>query len=198
MKEKFEKLNILRTTEAERLLDDYKRTFAAQKQSTFSFFLFTLTLIIGADQLISGLKAENERLKKQISETQSTRRESSVSVLSSTASSTSDRLTGLSRQVDLYRELTGLEMVEVQTGEDEDRMQWKCSLIGRSPNHPLNFTLSFSAANESFEYVPDIPAGSLLTSTLPAYLQEDISFGPEQLQLFYWRAMNFLMSQRDL
>ena len=37
MKEKFEKLNILRTTEAERLLDDYKRTFAAQKQSTFQF-----------------------------------------------------------------------------------------------------------------------------------------------------------------
>jgi hypothetical protein len=34
MREKFERLNTLRTTEAEKLLSDYKRAFTAQKQST--------------------------------------------------------------------------------------------------------------------------------------------------------------------
>lgn len=188
MKEKFERLNLLRTTEAEKLLSDYKKTFTAQKQSTDELQF----IVVGADQLINGLKSENERRKAQIQQlTNNSRRDSNVSVTSTTSShsSTADQLQNLSRLADLYRELSGLEM------ESVSEWTWKCTLTGRLGS--LNFTLHFDEDAESFEYTPQVPSNSPLVSVLPAYLLEDISFGPEQLQLFFWRAMNFLMTSES-
>jgi hypothetical protein len=141
--------------------------------------------------LIAGLKTENERLKAQVQQlaASETRRESNVSTTSATSSSSStseQQSQQLSRLIDLYREMTGLEM------EVSGDFAWKCALTGRLGT--LHFDLSFDEDALSFEYVPRVPQSSPLVKSLPAYLMEEISFGPEQLQLFLWRAMNFLMT----
>lgn len=151
---------------------------------------------VGAEQLISALKSENERLKSQVNDLSATnanssnRRDSSVSVASTTSSVASTSLDGqsLARQVDLYRELSGLDLEVV------GQFAWKCSLSGRLGT--LRFDLCFNEASEHFEYTPNIQqhdSSSSIANVLPAYLLEEISFGPDQLQLFFWRAMNFLM-----
>jgi len=45
-----------------------------------------------------------------------------------------------------------------------------------------------------YEYKPTFSPKSAIASRLPAYLLEEIQFDADQLQLFFWRALNFLMT----
>lgn len=60
----------------------------------------------------------------------------------------------------------------------------------------LGFTFDLRSAQDGsqYEYQPTFNLNSSMASRLPAYLQEEIVFDADQLQLFFWRALNFLMT----
>lgn len=126
LREKFQQLNMLRTTAAEALLQEYKRS--AEER-------------IGvAEKLVESLKRENEALKRRLSEQDGTnaapaglsRRVSDVSNL------TADRPDALRPIVELYRQLSGLQVsADLDSGEAGDSLTWHCLLSGRQGGNHL-------------------------------------------------------------
>jgi hypothetical protein len=110
--------------------------------------------------------------------------------------------------------MCGLEII--QASHDEN--VFNCALTGR--NGSFDFTLTavrsdgtgdissgepnlYSSrdsistnGNVIFQYIysPAFLPSSAIASRLPAYLLEEIAFDADQLQPFFWRALNFLMS----
>jgi hypothetical protein len=75
LQRRFEQLNMLRTTNAEKLLAEYKRTAETRDHA--------------AQKLMESLKAENSLLKERIESQTRSRRDSNVSVVSTTSVGTS-------------------------------------------------------------------------------------------------------------
>lgn len=90
--------------------------------------------------------------------------------------------------LNLYRNLSGLAVTTLCENK------WSCSLEGR--HGAYSFELEFDPEEGEFTYtpVPSKDSGSVW-ERLPSYLKEEIVFGEGYLQSFFWRALNFLMSQ---
>lgn len=58
----------------------------------------------------------------------------------------------------------------------------------------FTFDLRCDQEGSQYEYRPTFGLHSSMASRLPAYLREEIAFDADQLQLFFWRALNFLMT----
>lgn len=110
-------------------------------------------------------------------------RESNVSMLSHMTSG------GVvtSNLVCLYRNLSGLSI------EPIDENHWECSIEGRQGSY--DFELEFDPDEAEYTYKPKFSQESVIWDRLPAYLKEEIVFGQNHLQSFFWRALNFLMAQ---
>lgn len=197
LRQKFQQLNMLRTTAAEALLEDYKKTSEER--------------IMAAERVIDSLRRENEALKTRLEEhTGSTNGNLAAprtpSRLSDASTLTVERTDLFRPLLELYESLSGLR---VTTDLDQERL-WHCSLGGRqggmpSPPFPslslfspvpveFAFDLAFDEQEGQYRYTPKFPPKSPIASRLPGYLQDEIAFDPDQLQLFFWRALNFLMS----
>lgn len=100
---------MLRTTAAEALLDEFKKSAEQRIQA--------------AEKVIEGLKKENEALRKKTESLMQTKagRVSDVSTLSS------EQTEALRPIVDLYGRLSGLE---ISTDLDRDNL-WHCSINGK-------------------------------------------------------------------
>ncbi len=189
MRQKFDELNMLRTTAAERALEDYKR--AAERR------------IQAAEALIEALRQENEVLSKRSSEEERLHHLLPHAGRLSDVSSTSTARGGggafggraeddgpLQAVVDLYQSLSGLQ---VSPDDERPSSLWHCSIGGRQG--AFTFDLCLDAPARQYAYKPTFPPHAPIVARLPGYLQEEISFDCDQLQLFFWRALNFLMSQ---
>jgi hypothetical protein len=160
---------MLRTTAAEALLEEYKKSAEDR--------------IKAAERVIEGLRKENESLRRKAeSGPAKSARVSDVSAVSA------DQANGLRPIVDLYGRLSGLEILS----DLETENLWHCSINGRQGD--FTFDLSFEEEERQYSYVPTFSTKMPISSRLPAYLQEEIVFDCDQLQLFFWRALNFLMS----
>lgn len=62
------------------------------------------------------------------------------------------------------------------------------------PSIEFSFDLTLEEAESQYRYAPTFPERSQIASRLPAYLMEEITFDRDQIQLFFWRALNFLMT----
>jgi len=89
--------------------------------------------------------------------------------------------------IDLYRELTG---IDIQSASEN---QWECTIGGRQGEY--SFELNFDPSEDQYSYRPLIEDQSPVWTKLPTYLKEEISFDRDQIQLFFWRALNFLMTK---
>lgn len=69
-----------------------------------------------------------------------------------------------------------------------------CNLFILNPCLEFTFDLRSDQDGVQYEYRPTFSLDSSMASRLPAYLQEEIAFDADQLQLFFWRALNFLMT----
>jgi hypothetical protein len=172
---KFDQLCNLKKTSAEQLLEEYKQKSEARSQA--------------ASSLINSLREENARLKSALQESTSLggqRRDSITSITTTTSTASSAYL---DRTLELYRVLTGLDIST--TAVDETR--WKCRLSGKKGG--LDFELELvNFETGTFCYRPLFSADDSIFTRLPSYLTEEIEFGADHLQLFFWRAFNFLMS----
>jgi hypothetical protein len=117
LREKFQHLNMLRTTAAEALLEEYKKSSEDR--------------IKAAERVIDGLRKENESLRKR-SENSNPVRSSRVSDVSTLSV---DQASGLRPIVDLYGKLTGLEVA----ADSETLNLWHCSISGRQGGNPIYF-----------------------------------------------------------
>jgi hypothetical protein len=165
-------------TSAEQLLEEYKQKGEARIQA--------------ASSLINSLREENARLKAALQEHSDNsigvgnRRDSTASI-TTTTSMTSNA--SIDRLLELYRVLTGLEIST--TGVDDTH--WKCRLSGKKGGFDFELELvNFEAG--TFCYRPLFSTDDAISTRLPSYLTEEIEFGADHLQLFFWRAFNFLMS----
>lgn len=121
---------MLRTTAAEALLQEYKKN--AEER------------IVAAERLIESVKKENEALKKKLSESDNnnslnsqSRRVSDVSTL------TVDRMDTLRPIIDLYRQLSGLQIsADIDAGEVS--LKWHCLLAGRQGGKTTRQSLIFA------------------------------------------------------
>lgn len=185
LQSQFEKLSMLRTTAAEQLLEDYKKNSEAR--------------FAASQNLISSLRAENALLKERVSSlTSKSSRESNVSMLSMMSTNTTAASSNL---IYLYKNLSGLSI------EPVDENKWNCSIEGRQGGiadlswsyhaHWLDyeFSLEFDSDEAEYTYTPKFMEDCAVWERLPAYLKEEIVFGQNHLQAFFWRALNFLMTQ---
>lgn len=189
LRQKFQQLNMLRTTAAESLLEQYKENAESR--------------IKASESLIESLRLENQALKQHLKEASSSinlrsdnHRMSDISII------TNDRVEQPKPLIDLYRRMSGMQILV----DSESTNLWHCSLEGRhggtlSPFLTslvtlLEFTFDLRLNEEASEYsyTPTFPAKSVIASRLPAYLLEEIAFDCDQIQSFFWRALNFLMT----
>lgn len=171
LRERFEKLSMLKHSSAEQLLGEYKKAAATRDAATQS--------------LIEGLRSENALLKERLdTQIAKSSRESNVSTLS-TATSAGASVEAASI-IRLYKSLCGLEVLALA----EDK--WACTLEGRTGSYAFELEL----AEAEFTYTPvSTSKTSAVWDRLPSYLKEEIVFGEGYLQSFFWRALNFLMTQ---
>ena len=156
-------------------MEQYKRTHEARAQA--------------AESLIQALRTENAQLKATLSnatELSGGRRDSIASTISSTSTTTST--TANTSIMEVYRLMSGLEITNVASEE-----RWKCRLSGRKGGFDFELEL-VDAAQGVLCYRPMFGREDRVCERLPSYLTEEIEFGVDQLQLFFWRAFNFLMS----
>lgn len=185
LQRRFEQLNMLRTTNAEKLLSEYKRTAETRDHA--------------AQKLIESLKNENALLKERVESQTRSRRDSNVSVMSTTSVGTSIEARNvillfviisyccLENIIELYRNLCGLSM------ETLEENKWSCTVEGRHGCY--SFELEYDADQAEYTYLPVFTKESTVWERLPGYLKEEIIFGEGYIQSFFWRALNFLMSQ---
>jgi hypothetical protein len=173
-------LTTLRTTAAEKLLDDFKRVADAKSRTS--------------DALIDALRQENAQLKQALIDTNTSsnattvnRRDSVSSVNSAASNATSSDGAVAAKVAEMYRAISGLDLV--CTGDE----QWRCTLSGRKDAFDFEIALE-DAHVGSVRYRPLFKRTDPICHVLPSYLTEEIVFGAEQLPNFYWRAFNFLMS----
>lgn len=83
--------------------------------------------------------------------------------------------------------MTGLEVTPVS------EEHWKCRLSGRKGGFDFELEL-VDPAQGVLCYRPMFGREDAVCERLPSYLTEEIEFGVDQVQLFFWRAFNFLMS----
>lgn len=171
LRQNFQQLTMLRTTAAEALLEEYKKTSEER--------------ITAAERVIESLKRENEALKKSCEAAIVPRTPSRLSDVSTLATERTDLVRPL---LDLYENLSGLR---VSADLDQPRL-WHCSIAGRQGEFAFDLTLDEEDAQ--CRYTPHFSSKSPIAARLPGYLQEEIVFDVDQLQLFFWRALNFLMS----
>lgn len=167
---KFERLSTLKHSEAEELLAQYQRTHEAKAKA--------------ADSLIAALRAENAQLKNALQQ-EPNRRDSILSTAST--STVTSNTTSSSTVLEVYRLMTGLETSPIS------EEHWKCRLSGRKGSFDFELELT-DAAKGVLCYRPMFGREDEVWARLPSYLTEEIEFGVDQLQLFFWRAFNFLMS----
>lgn len=173
LRERFEKLSMLKHSSAERLLEEYKKAAATRDAATQS--------------LIEGLRSENALLKERLdTQIATSSRESNVSTLSTATSAGASMETA--SIIRLYKSLCGLEVLTLA----EDK--WACTLEGRTGSYA--FELELDEDEAEFTYTPvSTSKTSAVWDRLPSYLKEEIVFGEGYLQSFFWRALNFLMTQ---
>lgn len=106
LREKFQQLNMLRTTAAEALLDEYKKSAEERIQV--------------AERVISALTQENESLRRTIPKNEINGRLSDVSSLSLAGGA-------FRSTIDLYTNLSGLQVIT----DSEAEQLYHCSLKGR-------------------------------------------------------------------
>lgn len=71
--------------------------------------------------------------------------------------------------------------------------KWSCTLEGR--HGAYSFELEYDAEESEYTYTPVFTKESTVWERLPGYLKEEIVFDDGYVQAFFWRALNFLMSQ---
>lgn len=89
--------------------------------------------------------------------------------------------------INLYQNLCGLQVTPV------DEEKWLCTIEGRYGSY--SFELEYDQDETEYTYTPVFTEESTVWERLPSYLKEEIVFGEGYLQSFFWRALNFLMSQ---
>lgn len=195
LRQKFDQLSMLRTTAAEQLLEEYKKSAEQRIQA--------------AERLIESLRQENNDLRTRTAQAALSPSPPPLPRLSDVSSlSTQEEPLRTARSVggsalgpiiELYQSLTGLA---ISATEDSDNL-WRCTIAGRqgglAPRVSLTrpefaFDLSLDTQVAQYCYQPTFSPHAEITTRLPAYLQEPIVFDCSQLQLFFWRALNFLMS----
>ena len=145
-----------------------------------------------ASSLINSLREENTRLKASLQEFygsngNAAQRRDSITSITTTTSTLSN--TPIDRILELYRVLTGLEISATAL----DESHWRCRLSGKKGGFDFELEL-VNFENGSFCYRPLFSPEDAIFTRLPSYLTEEIEFGADHLQLFFWRAFNFLMS----
>ena len=175
---KFEQLCNLKTTAAEQLLEEYKQKGEARSQA--------------ASSLINSLREENARLKAALQDFSNNgsnvaQRRDSITSITTTTSTVSN--TSVDRVLELYRVLTGLEISTAAL----DETHWKCRLSGKKGGFDFELEL-VNFESGTFCYRPLFSPEDAIFTRLPSYLTEEIEFGADHLQLFFWRTFNFLMS----
>lgn len=155
-----------------------------------------------AEELIEALKKENQSLKKELKEAATA---IPINNQSNTTSSQQKKENPLSESItNLYENMCGLRIVEDQ---NESANVWHCSVEGKHGHFTFDLSLSSSEnADEeegeddertTYVYTPTFGPSTPIANRLPSYLQCEISFAEDQLQLFFWRALNFLMSHQS-
>lgn len=170
-------------------------------------------LILASDRLIISLKKENELLKSKLEQFSLQSSSSSsqsnnmgnneISINGGTSRSIIPSLQSLSNiplnsslnlnnlldhpLLNLYSKLSGLSITPLSNNE------WNCDISGRLGSY--SFTLKFD--DGEYLYIPrsNPKDNKEVWERLPAYLKEEIAFDTDQIQLFFWRALNFLMTK---
>ncbi|CAG8530933.1 6632_t:CDS:1 [Diversispora eburnea] len=97
-------------------------------------------------------------------------------------------------QLNLYQDLSNLLIQNVKF-ISQNEQSFTCILSGR--NGSLVFKLTFNG--DEYLYEPSInpDRDAELLNILPDYLREEISFEKDNLDLFFWRALNFLQKRES-
>jgi len=94
LQRRFEQLNMLRTTNAESLLDNYRKTVETRDYGIHFVSIFVIKICLAAEKLIESLRNENALLKERLEAQNKSRRESGISV-SSVASNGNSLVTSI-------------------------------------------------------------------------------------------------------
>lgn len=100
----------------------------------------------------------------------------------------------ISAQLRLFEDLTNLLIQNVKFVSQNER-SFTCILSGR--NGSLVFKLTFNGNEYLYEPSINPERDARLLSILPDYLQEEITFKTEKLDLFFWRIQNFLQKSES-
>ncbi|KAI9595807.1 hypothetical protein BDF19DRAFT_440115 [Syncephalis fuscata] len=167
------KLRELRETEAEKLLQRYKKSMEAEMTAM-------------SDQL-KLLQEENQHLQQLKEELKSAKEREQDYI---------DQLEQLqsSELLELYSKLTGA-VITRQTTEDPRDIVFDFVHEGR--NGVIQYRLIFSLEDEDIEFMPTMDAESdpEMWSRLPEFMREPLLFNQEELSMFFWRVSNHLNHQ---
>lgn len=190
MQEAFQRISLL-TNKSEDGLSSYKEASERKFQK--------------AEELIEALKNENQSLKKELKEAVIATPINNQS--NTTTSSLQKKGNPLSESItNLYESMCGLRIVEDQN--ESAANVWHCSVEGKHGHFTFDLSLQSSESADEEEgeddertityvYTPTFGPSTPIANRLPSYLQCEISFAEDQLQLFFWRALNFLMSHQS-
>lgn len=177
MLDAFQRISLLTNGSEDKNLSSYKE--ASERK------------LLKAEEIIEALRKENESLKKEIKEVIS-------NAIPTPTSNTKIAFNPIPESIiNLYESMCGLKIVSESTNV------WHCSVEGKHGHFTFDLSLvssENSASNDegpTYIYTPTFGPSTPIAKRLPSYLQCEISFMEDQLQLFFWRALNFLMSHQS-